>query len=633
MYAVGEFMAIIQNIRMVVVTLTVLAAVGWLPWILIEPIRRRLNGWIVAPFFGLAVLEVFAWYWLEFGSGGLRVGYVLLGAAWIVVAVAVVIRARYRNQRLLPPISRRGIQAGFLLLAAAIALSSLIMMRSLQGNEPVPSTYGNADSAQYALSAQIYFNEGFDGTGWISTGDLGGYGRYDNAAVRPYLTSVALMNGTEVWIAATPAMTVIVILAAIAAAWLILTTTRAGPTTASLLGVAALVPFTFTFIVGHYYLAQAATIASGLAFCALLLNLRPSTWRQVFEILAPAVFFLVPVILSYPQMSLGLLAVVGLVVAAVALDGLRRDGIREVASRVLKSLSVLVLAALGSILVLAPTIPGILERINAVKDASAGWPLPLLSPLQVLGLETFRPMTEISRSALIGPSDPVPMTDVRWWSGAMLVMALCGLASFVAWTRKARLPLFSIVTAAVVLVSYRMFYAQQGDSYQQWKWITYFAPLLAVAVLVGLYILFDALFARFPNHRRSVAVSILVVTSLLVGLALPSLLRLWSKPWWYITDELADVRRVADSGIDQVNVALDPYAETMWAAYFLAPLPTNLDSPSYFPTANITNGWTLTKREYVKTAPLQEVPLNAKYLLVCYREPCSPAPVLAPVAG
>ena len=77
----------------------------------------------------------------------------------------------------------------------------------MQGNEPVPSTYGNADSAQYALSAEIYFDEGFDGIGWISTGELGGFGRYDNAAVRPYLTSVALMNGTEVWIAATPAMT------------------------------------------------------------------------------------------------------------------------------------------------------------------------------------------------------------------------------------------------------------------------------------------------------------------------------------------------------------------------------------------------------------------------------------------
>jgi hypothetical protein len=626
-------MATIQNVRMVVVTLMVLAAIGWLPWVLIGSFRRRLNGWIAAPFLGLAVLEVFAWYWLEFGTGGLRVGYVLLGSAWIVATVAVVIRARGRNERFLPPLSRRGVLAGILLVTLAVALSSVIMMRSLQGNEPVPSTYGNADSAQYALSAEIYFDEGFDGIGWISTGELGGFGRYDNAAVRPYLTSVALMNGTEVWIAATPAMTVMVILAAIAVAWLVLTTTRAGPMAASLLGVAALLPFTFTFIVGHYYLAQVAAMASGLAFAALLIDLRPSTWRQVFETCVTAVFFLIPVMLSYPQMSLGLLAVVGSVVVAIALDSLRRGGVRDLATEVLRSASVVVLAALGSLLVLAPTIPGMLDRINAVKDIAAGWPLPLLSPVQALGLEKFGPMTESSRSALIGPTDPLPITNLQWWSAAMLVIAVCGLASFVSWIRKGRLPLFSVVTATVVLVSYRMFYALVGDSYQQWKWITYFVPLLAVAVLVAFYILFEALISRFPQHRAPVSVSIVVVGSLLLSLALPPLVGLWSQPWWYVTDELADVRRVTDSGIDHVNVDLDPYAETMWAAYLLARLPTNLVSLSYFPTTGVTSGWTLTKRKYVKTAPLQEIPLNAEYLLVCYSEPCSPAPVLVPTAG
>ena len=626
-------MAIIQNIRMVMVTLMVLAAVGWLPWVLIGPMRRKLNGWIAAPFLGLAVLEVFAWYWLEFGTGGLRVGYVLLGSVWIVATVVVVLRARGRNERFLPPVSRRGVLAGFLLVSLAVALSSMIMMRSLQGSEPVPSTYGNADSAQYALSAEIYFDEGFDGIGWIPTGNLGSYGRYDNAAVRPYLTSVAIMNGTEVWIAATPAMTVMVVLAAIAVAWLVLTTTRAGPTTASLLGVAALLPFTFTFIIGHYYLAQAAAMASGIAFTALLLDLRPSTRRQIFEASVPAVFFLVPVVLSYPQMSLGLLAVIGLIVAAIALDGLRRGGVRDLATEVMRSASVVVLAAIGSVLVLAPTVPGMIDRINAVKDAAAGWPLPLLSPLQVLGLEKFGPMTASSRSGLIGPGDPMPITDFRWWAAAMLVIAVCGLASFVAWKREGRLPLFSVVTATVVLVSYRMFYAQVGDSYQQWKWITYFVPFLAVAVLVALYILFEELITRFPKHRVVVAVSTLVVCLSLLGLALPPLVRLWTQPWWYITDELADVRRLTDSGIDYVNVELDPYAETMWAAYLLAPLPTNLESASYFPTGGVRSGWTLTKRKYVKTAPLREIPLKAPYLLVCYSEPCSPAPVFAPSSG
>lgn len=629
----GECMAVIQNIRMVAVTLVVLAAVGWLPWVAIAPLRRRLDGWIAAPFLGLAVLEVFSWYWLEFGAGGLHVGYALLGVVWVAATVAVVLRARSRNERLLPPISRRGVVAAILLVTAAVALSSAIMMRSLHGDEPVPSTYGNADGAQYALSAEIYFDEGFDGAGWISSGELGSLGRYDNGAVRPYLTSVALVNGTDVWIAATPAMAVLVILTAIAAAWLVLTTTRAGPITAALLGVAALLPFTFTFIVGQYYLAQVATMASGLAFTAVLLEARPSTWRKVPEAALAAAFLLVPVILSYPQMSLGLVAVVGLIVVAVALDGLRRGGVTETLTAMVRSASVVVLAAVASVVALAPTIAGILERIDTVKDVAAGWPLPLLSPLQALGLERFGPMTNIGRSALIGPGDSTPTTDLRWWAGAGLVLAVCGLASYVAWRQKRRLPLFSVVTAAVVLVSYRIFYAQVGESYQQWKWITYFGPLLAVAVLVAGFVLSDALLARFRERRASVAVSIAVVGALLVALALPPLVRLWTQPWWYVTDELADIRRVADSGIDEVNVVLDPYAETMWAAYFLGPLMTNLDSDSYFPTVDVRTGWTVTKRKYVTSTPLREIPLNDKYLLVCYRGPCSPVPVLESGTG
>jgi len=105
---------------------------------------------------------------------------------------------------------------------------------------------------------------------------------------------------------------------------------------------------------------------------------------------------------------------------------------------------------------------------------------------------------------------------------------------------------------------------------------------------------------------------------------------LWSNPWWYVTEDLADVRRVARSGVDHVSVALDPFAETMWADSFLQPVPTILASRSYFPTTGITTGWVLTKDPYVAATPLRGVPLNSTYRLVCYRDPCSPAPTLGP---
>lgn len=623
-------MAFFQLMRMVLLTLASLALLGWVPWMLIRPLRARVNGWIALPFLGLAVLETFSWYWLEFGSGGLRTGLIVLGAVWLASAVLIVINARSRGARLLPPITDAAVVPAVLLIGVAIILSALTMMRGLQGSEPVPTTFGNADTAQYALSSEVLVDEDFDGTGWISGAELGELGRSDNGAVRPFLAAVALINGTSVWNATSPAMAVFVVLIAIAAAWLVIVTTRAGPMVTVLLALSALLPFSLVFIVGQQYLAQVAAMAGALALAAVILQNRPTTWRDAAEAAIPATFVVIPMMLTYPQMALASLVIIGIISVLVALESFGRMALIDTVKSMARSGAQVALSSAAALIVLTPAVSSLVDRVRVVGGATFGWPLPLLSPPQILGVEDFTPMTAISRSAMIGASNSGPMTSTKWWMMAFVVIGLAAGASALSIVRRGKTPLFPVASATVVLVSYRLFYDREGDSYAQWKWITFFQPVLTIAMVVSLWVFLDAALQHFSGRRRSVSACALALGIGLACVTLGLVVRLWAQPWWYVTDDLADVRRVAASGLERVNVSVDDYAETMWAGYFLRPIQTNLRSASYFPRTGSTEGWTVTKDPYVKSMPLREVPLNSTYRLVCFKEPCGPTPVLPP---
>lgn len=617
-------------VRMVLTTLAFLGLLGWLPWFAIRPLRTRVNGWLAAPFLGLAVLETFSWYWLEYGTGGMRSGLVVLGALWLAGATLAVVGARSRGERVVPRVTGDGAAAAAVLIGATIILSSLTMVGGLRGAEPAPTTFGNADMAQYAISGDVYVDQGFDAVGWVPGVELGPLGRTDNTGVRPFLSTVALIDGTSVWHATTPAMAVFVVLTAIGATWLAIAATGARPMIATLLGLAALLPFSFVYIVGHQFLAQVPAMAGALALTAVVLENRPRSWREIGGTILPASFMLIPIVLTYPHMALASLVVVGAIGVLLELDAIGRIAVTDVVGSMIRTSAALAGSLLAAVLVLAPAVPGLVAYVGLVSRELFGWPLPLMSPIQALGVAGFGPMTAIGRASMIGPSGGGLSTGTQWWIGAMIVLVCATAASSVGISRRVRLPLFPIATAVVVLASYGIVYCIAGDSYVQWKWITFFQPFLSIAVLVGAMIVIDTAFERRPDRRGVVAAIALVTSLALLGLTLRPVLRLWSRPWWYVSDQLADIGRVAGSGLDRVNVILDDYGETMWAIYFLDPVVTSPRSTSYFPSSGSMRGWTVTKDPYVVGTPLREVPLNSVYRLVCFAEPCTPEPDLPP---
>ena len=621
-------MAILQMLRIAVVMLVVLFFVGWLPWAAIGPLRRRVNCWFAAPFFGLAIVEVFGWYWLEWGSGGMKLGAVFLAAFWVVGAVLVVLWPRSDRQTLIPRCSSKGLWAGVVVVLGALVFSSLILFSGLKGDEPVPTWYGNADLSSYSLVSQLFVDNGHGDAGSISTADLGVRGREDAAGVYPFLALTAIVNGTGVATAAVPALGVALLLLVIASAWMLSVLVRAGPILIAGLSLLVIVPFSITFVVGHGYLAQVLSMAGAVAFGAVLLAGNFDSWRESLLVSVPAAFVIAPMLLSYPPMAAGSAVVVGGTAILVRITSFRAADWYANVLRMIRAgvpvIGSLVLAAVA----IAPVLVTLIDRARALSNSYDGWPLVAMTPFEILGILPFRGMVDTTRRVAFEDVNMISPSAAQWFGQALLLLAFLGFASFIAWRLRHKFSLLPLVAGLAVLVSYGFLYSQRGISYQQWKWITFFQPLLTIAVIVAIVVLIQTALSRYPASRYLITATALGITVLVAAVSLQWDLRLWGQKWPYVTADLQELREVASSGLDQVSLEVEPFAETMWAAYYLAPLKTNFISGSYFTPSIGTSAWIVTKPEYLYGSPSQVVRINDTFVLVCQREPCGAMPVL-----
>ncbi len=70
-------------------------------------------------------------------------------------------------------------------------------------------------------------------------------------------------------------------------------------------------------------------------------------------------------------------------------------------------------------------------------------------------------------------------------------------------------------------------------------------------------------------------------------------------------------------GIEELNVDVAPYWETMWVSYFLRDrVALRLEEASYFSTSAPVPGWTLQHRDGPTDGALEVRPLNDSYELV-----------------
>lgn len=590
-----------------------LAFLGWTPWRLLVAGRDFLPFVVAAPLFGLGLLSLFGWYWLEYGSGGMADGLPILLAIATLANGVVLLRLRGRFWIERP--SLRGVLSVCFLTLMVFAGVAYHYQDGLRG-ELTTATLGNNDVASYSLISQNLEHGGFGDPGPVVGNDLGAVARVDASGAMIFLASTAQVSGLETYQTTVPIIGLAALLVALACASLAGRIVSGSALRTVTIGLAAIAPYLFVYNATMYFLSQALSIAPIIALLVVYLAVadRRHDRSEVICGIATIALLEVPVLLTYPHMAV-LAQPLILGIAWIA------DGPHDLLGRA-KRLAIAASAGLAlAALAVLPALRGAIERANALVDVDAGWPLGLLGPLHVLGFQRFPSMVDLA--------SPGP-TSQRYLVETLIVgVAVVGATLILIKNDRRHAWLGGAATLAV-FVSHRFVYQAEGYSYRQWKWVSFFQPILSTALVAVLCAGIVVLVRRYERARLARMILGVVVAVVWIGFLTVRAQTLtgFDAQWTRVDSELAGLQAVDATNLRVVNLDLAPYWETMWGVYFVAPVRSRLAQESYYGRSPQTARWTLRASEpgsgeATPEPTLGERPISPVYELACGRPPCT----------
>jgi hypothetical protein len=588
-----------------------LVFLGWLPWRWLLAGREVLPFALGAPLFGFAVLTGFGWYWLEFGTGGLAVGLPVLFAATGFASIVALVRSGPRAWHYRPDL-RRGASVAVLALLVFGGLA-LHYSRPLGGGRLTAAAIGNNDIAAYSVISEGLRHQGYQDRGLVAGSDLGPVARVDASGADILLGSSAEITGLGVYETSIPIVGLAALLVALASALLAERILPGSPIRSAAIGLAAIAPYIFVYNAADYFLAQILSIAPVIAMLVVYLNVAEHRDRgSLLRGVGTVGLLMLPVVLTYPHMAV-LSQPLVLIIACLAAGF--RGALRRAGRLFVCAAGGLAAAATMA----APAVGGAIERARQLADVNAGWPLSLFSPFQMLGLQRFPSMIDITTP---GPSTKRYLLE-------LFVVGLLALASTaVLMLRKRPRPWLGGLTVLVVIVSYRAIYQQQGYSYRSWKWLSFFQPMFSAALVALLCAAAAALIDRSSLPRAAVRAAGLLAIGLWIGVLTLNARTLTEYNTWNVADrELVGLDSVGRYRLGSVNIDLMPYWESMWAAYFVAPARSYIVAESYYARSAPSARWTVSRitggsADQLPGSVMEVVKLTRTYELVCRRRPC-----------
>ncbi len=215
-------------------------------------------------------------------------------------------------------------------------------------------------------------------------------------------------------------------------------------------------------------------------------------------------------------------------------------------------------------------------------------------------------------------SSVAPRGTDRVLASILIVAAV--LAAVALLVRRCRGAAWVGAAVVLILISHAAVYLREGGpTYRQWKWITFFQPIFAAGalVVVGLA-LGRPLARRVPRAAQAVPVVLALAVAVAAyresGEQLGPPLR-EDHPAAYADVGLSHLEDNPElAGVDQLDVDVNPYWDTMWVVYFLPDTTLHLLQPSYFASTPPASAWILTKRVgELSGAPY--VPLTERFRL------------------
>lgn len=594
-----------------VVAIEMLFTVAGLPLALLWRTERTVIRLAASPVLGIALLATFGWFWSRAGVSGLApiARPLLIVLVLITGVVALVLRARVSG----PLLDLREAAVAVVAWLAALVLVGFISAPIVGIGYRTSAVLPNTDIASYALMSQHLADHTVRDSDTLTGVDLSTRAESDMFGAAVVLALSAGLLGTEVWKLTLPVMAVAWMNLAVLLTALARRRLRVRGAPALVVSLTAVASSFFTTVALSYFLGQLL----GLGFLVVLLLMltqeglsdeaRSFPWKLVALLTVPVA----GLILTYPIFLLSAVPVIG----AVSIVGAAIHRATWTAGgRVAFGL-------LGGGLLGAAILPDrvLLVAGTLVKQTSAEYGIPLrgVTPLAVLGLQ--RLPADLHRTALVG-------------TVTVLTIVIVGIA--VAVRRKYPFALETGLLLVFVLAGWLVLLATRGSSsYQTWKWISYFQPILVCAALALTTHAATWLWPRGQLRARGREVVLLGLGALLAITVLNgrSALRgferrsgaetaMAGEGWVLVDQRLADLEHnSALRGLSEINVNLTPYWEEMWAAYFLRDIPrVNLMTTTYYgKVPPLPSAWTLQRVELTPETPgVRRIPVNDRYVLV-----------------
>ena len=544
---------------------------------------------VPTPLIGMTVILVCYWYGLVF----LKTGVDPLTVPIVVTSIALALWFGFSERKQL----LKRIQ-GSLAQGVALSLSTFIFLvqwRSvLSDGGFMRSVTGNNDIILYAQIAEHMGRNSFDSFGRIGGMDSGYTMEASYSGAFEFIAFARSVMSASFNDTLLPVLGVVFLLVAHSLTLLLRHSTKLNRSTVGCLAVVPQSVFMVAYLGGSYFLAQmmATALFISLVTVGIKMQLQDFRFRDVIgpkTVIGGLLFS--SLFLTYPHMGFILVPILGSFL-------IWRLPVRE---SIFRLVSLFSMAAFGSILVIRK-MTSALEKFRLLAgDIIAGWPLPGFLPSQLIGLQW---------------SEKIPPTNQDWILSGLLILTFVWTVLILRRRDGHTLPLLPVVP--ILLCSYAVVYFISGVSYKQWKWITFFQPLLVVAILLPIVAVFAASQSR---HLKSVLITNGCLI-LLVGM------NLWStRPFQQtmgqiskqVNSELVNLGKNPKlANIDELNVKSGPYSGSMWPALYLAPRRINILDPSYYTSAEPLSAPTLVRNDFSLHESVPADQISSDFKLVRY---------------
>jgi hypothetical protein len=532
---------------------------------------------------GMCFIQIISFYWLNFSSLGISELPIFLLVTMVLVSL-LAYRSRfvYVINELIDQIRKDLGTIGVFLVVFLIQWFTVI--QKFGGSI---SSWNN-DVVSYGIAAKHISENGFENVGTIAGTHLGQTVRSDVIgaySVVAFLSDLYQIKIDDLFLPVLGGAFLLLVLATKHALECIINGRLA---TATLSVFPVTIPVV-AYLGSCYFFSQILSMAIGISLIApVFLNKEKLLSGQsrldfIFGSVLVAGLFL-----TYPQYAP--VALTFMTFGSFQFHALRRS-LRRV-------MVILVQFVFGSVLI-APQLHIAFERtISLAGNSAAGWPMPWVSPVGLLGLQ---------ENIFSNPSLFQLLLSIL-----LIVFLLRSYSAKIGKDVK-----HGVQLGLLILVVYGFVLFEKGSSsYVQFKWISWFAPLFFAVILVRIYRVRDFNKQRTPLRFF---LSFLTMTMVFNVYKQNSFNSAENAVARVPTD---DMKNLATSNvlnnIDNLNIKTGAFHESMWPVFFINDTKVSLLDNTYFNPSQPVAAPTLVNSNYSTLAGVSRIPVNDSYDVVSF---------------